>query len=479
MEVKTVFKVIIGTILLLGIVTFLTEMYNASVNGALLRQKLDSAAETSLNYFTQESFRQEGSTSTVNLPDFVSPEDPLVVYASGSFYDCPDKPVVQVSEMFNWYPGGSEAITAAAGGGADASAALPLWEIAELNAGSNNTYHYSVIKNGQQVGFDICVKKLPRIGTALSPYNLVVPATDKQFGSIYSGEPAKHFGVVSRYSEDINELRRWGTDTTYGSYSTLNSFLDQYGARTGGVNDQYMQEAYELDVLYKLGSMNAFSHVSTAVENGYSPSNVGFPMFSWQLNRMFKWHLCAAFSGVGLDSAGAAGSYTTPAISTSESGAACIRWNGFDIYASEARITQINYYAYNLYDSSDLNAFCQRSGMTVSDVNNLKKYNADGYSGNAFPNTVVAADGTPMSFAMVVDIEYTVPVAYRGITPFRRVINWIQEDRKAGYAGFTSNNVNPTASGAADYTYTTTDMNAAVGDDAFMVDSALTYVVMP
>ena len=102
MEVKTVFKVIIGTILLLGIVTFLTEMYNASVNGALLRQKLDSAAETSLNYFTQESFRQEGSTSTVNLPNFVSPEDPLVVYASGSFYDCPDKPVVQVSEMFNW-----------------------------------------------------------------------------------------------------------------------------------------------------------------------------------------------------------------------------------------------------------------------------------------------------------------------------------------------------------------------------------------
>lgn len=478
MDVKTVFKTIFLTITLLGVVTLLTELYNASVNSALLRQKLDSAAESSLNYFNQESFRTDykggASSATVNLPSFMSSANPLNVYVSGEFYDHAGNAVWQASEMFNWYPGGTSGI------GYDDSRAVEIWKIAMLNDSTNRTYSYSALVNGENLGFDYNCKKLPRVTSNLSPYNAVVPGTIEPFSALCSGQPKKYLGIVNRYTEDINETTRWNTYTNYNSYSRVTNTLDSYNMIGGaGYNDEYTTHG-EFQLLYSLGSLNSLMHIKDAVDKGYTPANTGFPMFSWQLNRMFRWHLCSTFSGVGVNEDPTSGSYTSPAIDVDEDGNECIRWNGFNIYADAARITDINYYAYNLYDNSDLNAFCQRAGLDATTfVTNSKKYKIPGYDQLGFANTVVDESGNPFSFAMVVDIEYSVPVAYRGITPFRRVINWIQRDRKAGYAGFTSGNTDPTASGIAEYDYATTNMTGGVGDNAFMVDSSLQYVIMP
>lgn len=475
MDVKTVFKTIFLTVIIIGLATFLTELYNASVNSALLRQKIDSAAESSLNYYNQESFRQEGTNATVNLPNFLIGSTGAT-YVSGQFYDHADNPQQQVAEMFEWYPGASGSL------GYSNANALRVYEVAMLNDGGHQTYDYDVSIGGQQLGFDINCRRLPTVSTGLSPYNLVVPGTAEYFSHTCTGKPKQYFGIVNRYTEDMNELTRWGTYSNYDSMAKVTNILDKYGMRTGGgSNDMYMTNA-EMEHVYKMGALNAFTHIEDAVTYGYTPANTGFPMFSWQLNRMFKWHLCSSLAGVGVDQSAIGGSYTTPAIDEDEEGSGiyCMKWNGFNVYVDQARITDLNYYAYNLYDSGDLYAFCSRAGLDVNEFKaNSMIYTAIGYNGKAFANTVVAPDGTPYSFAMIVDIDYTVPVAYRGITPFRRVINWITADRKAGYARFTAGNTQATATGAPAATYATTNMNGSVGDNAFMVDSSLQYVIMP
>lgn len=479
MDVKTVFKTIFLTVIILGVGTFLTELYNASVNSALLRQKLDSAAESSLNYFNQESFRTDhkgaSTSATVNLPNFMSSVNPMNVYVSGQFYDNPDNAVKQASEMFNWYPGGTSGI------GYDGSNAVEVWKIAMLNASSNTTYTYDANVGGENLGFEYRCRRLPSVNTQLSPYNFYVPGVSKPFSALCQGMPKTRLGIVNRYTEDINELTRWNTYSAYDNYTKVANVINGYNMAGGtGVNDRYLTEL-EYRNLYEMGLFNSHQHIKDAVENGYTPANTGFPLFSWQLNRMFRWHLCSTFTGVGVDE-NVGGSYSSAAIDVDENGTReCIRWNGFNIYANEARITRINYYAYNLYNNTDLQEFCTRAGLDRTTFEtNSKKYKIQGYDDLGYANTVVDPTGRAFSFALIVDIEYEVPMSYRGITPFRRVINWIQQDRKAGYAGFRNGNTDPTASTAAQYTFDdSTIATGSVGDNAFMVDSSLQYVVMP
>lgn len=476
MDVKTVFKVILGTILIIGLGTFVTELYNASVNGALMRQKIDAAAESSLNYYTQESFRQEGSYSTVNLPNFASDTDPATIYVSGHFYDNPGDPVRQVSEMFEWYPGSTTAK------GYDVSKAFPVYKAANL--GEGDTYTYLVTNSlGQQMGFRMTVKRLPAYEEATrgTPYNYVAPLTQaawyKHSGAFMPGE---HLGIVNRYASDVMEMRnRTGQHAqNLQSYSTIVDYLESQGITTDSGNDSHATAAWEQDILYELGAVRPLEHVYSAVEEGYTPFNVGFPLFSWQLNSMFKWNLVAAFVGVGIDSdsLAATNTYETPAISEDENGIPCVRWNGFNIYADQARITNIDYYAYNLYDDTDLVEFCNRAGLVREDVEDLKQYAITGLDGYGYANTVVTKSGNPCCFVEIVEIQYDVPVAYRGMTPFRQVINWATSRNADGYEGFKGGTY---AHNPENYTYTTTTLSGSGDDAAFTLESSLQYVMMP
>lgn len=486
MDVKSVFKVIFLTITLMCVGTFVVEFYNASVNSALLRQKMDAAAESSLNYFTQESFRKEGDYSTVNLPAFSPADDPFVTYVSGDFYEHADRPEVQAAEMFNWFPQGSETAIAANGGGGDASNAVELWKVAMLTATpGNNEYIHSVFEGGQQLGFTICCKRLPTLEEPHNPpYNRYLPGLEKTIAS--SGfKPGNYMGVICRYTEAANELRRW--NALNKDYSYVTGYINQHSVDTSSGNDQYVQTQLERRVLYEMGAINAYTQIQSAVNGAYSPANVGFPMFSWQVNRMFKWHLCSALAGVGVSQNAATGpNYTTPAIMRDDSNAWCMKWNGFNVYASEAQITQMNYYCYNLYNDADAAEFREKAGLQSADLDDLRTFQVDGYNKDnyggklAFPNTVVDEDGNAMCFVTIVEIEYTVPVAYEGLTPFREVINWLRSDDRAGYEGFKNNNVAPTASGTPDFVLVTNPgMTGTANDDAMMVNSALQFVVMP
>lgn len=472
MDVKTVFKVLIGTIVFLVMASMLTEFYNASTNSALLRQKVDSAAESSLNYFSQESFRDENGYSTVNLPNFASADTPGTIYVSGHFYDYADNPEKQTLEMFDWYKG------ATSYKGYDDSKAFPVYELAACKL--NDSYHYGVVVGGQEVGFDTHVKRLPTWNSLTSPYNIVVPGNMKKItGSVYAGKPAQAFGIINRYAEDINELSGWGLGGVkpMPNYTKIAQFVSKHNLDTSSSNTQYADREYEIDQLYDLGGMNQFTHVTNAVENAYTPFNVGFPVFSWQLNKMFKWNLMSALAGMNFTEDPATNTYVSSAITYNEAGVPYVRWNGFDVYVAQARITDINYYGYNLYEPADLDEFCAKAGLDATEVEELKRYGVTGYEERAYANTVISPDGTPMSAAIIVDIEYSVPMSYRGITPFREIANWETHQDAGGYGEFKDGT--PATSPDYNFVQTQTTMDGKTGDSSFTVTSSLQYVVMP
>ena len=474
MGVKTIFKTIFFTIIGLTFFACATELYNASVNGALLRQRIDSAAESSLNYFTQESFRQEGEYSTVNLPNFFAHDAAAgaTPYVSGVFYDHADNPVQQELEMFDWYPEATSSM-----GYSDAYA-FPIYELSRLRQYESYDYNIADPDTGQPVGFRYVCKKLPRGGNGLSPYNYYMPGDAGQNPAAYASEYDTHLGIVNRYTENINEMLRWQTGMgNCHDYNDLTSWLDALQAGTSGSNNHFLSLT-EREGIYAKGTHVPYTQIRSAVESGYSPANVGMPAFSWQLNRMFKWHLCSSLSGVGITE-DVAGEYRTEAIDVDENGVPCMRWSGFNIYVSEARITEIDYYAYNLYDDDDLSEFCEKAGYEIADMEELRTTGVAGYNGHdkLYPNTVIDANGNPYCFTLIIELQYDVPVSYRGITPFRSIINWATHEHGCGYQEFV--NGTPSSYAGENYTFNQTMMSGTADDDAFMVESALQYVVLP
>ena len=82
--VKTIFKVLIGTAVILVVGALALEWYNISVSGMQLKQCCTMAANQSCELYTQETYKVKGGAYSTQLPAIVAPDG--TVYISGNIY---------------------------------------------------------------------------------------------------------------------------------------------------------------------------------------------------------------------------------------------------------------------------------------------------------------------------------------------------------------------------------------------------------
>lgn len=140
----------------------------------------------------------------------------------------------------------------------------------------------------------------------------------------------------------------------------------------------------------------------------YTPANIGIPyMDPDTINRIFKWEIAQILSSCNSEN-----------IHVDQNNEQFVMFKGFRCYASQAEITNISYKTYKLYGgtlSTDADKLKKDTGLLV------KGETASGDLG-IDPKVVKNMTGEEIydnATVTAVEIEYTIPVAYEGITPVR------------------------------------------------------------
>ena len=136
MTVKTIFKVLIGTMAFMVISSLLIEIFNLQIVSLRLASLSRLAASQSAELFAQESYKDEGNKRSANLPNLLDADGNIFVYGtiygSGSATDIWTNIYTQETyKQFsndlghNWYSLGIFDLALQTGG--NASASLPSW----------------------------------------------------------------------------------------------------------------------------------------------------------------------------------------------------------------------------------------------------------------------------------------------------------------------------------------------------------------
>ena len=99
MTVKSIFKTLIGTVVIIVFSSFLIELFNISITGMQIRQMTKMAAKQACVLFTQETYKTGGGKGAVNLPDVVAADG--TVYTTGNFYGSDTRAEKIWSNIFN------------------------------------------------------------------------------------------------------------------------------------------------------------------------------------------------------------------------------------------------------------------------------------------------------------------------------------------------------------------------------------------
>lgn len=184
------------------------------------------------------------------------------------------------------------------------------------------------------------------------------------------------------------------------------TYVNTYG------NDSLAYDEYEKD-------MDLYSDYSTAdgyVKTFMTPLNFGVPYLDKTITeKMFKWNLTQMFSNCSKDM-----------IVVDDNGVQCIASNGFLIYASQAKITNINYRIFDLTNTSDAQDFME---LTNINPDNLKFDDIINFQGNDDERKRICIAG----------IDYSVPIAYQGITPLKRLYSFLWDYEVNGLNNTSSN----------------------------------------
>lgn len=139
--------------------------------------------------------------------------------------------------------------------------------------------------------------------------------------------------------------------------------------------------------------------------NKYTASNLGITYIDKEITtRMFKWDLAQILSNCLSDS-----------IQKDEYGTYFVNYKGFRCYVQNARITDCDYYVYDLGTSVGKNTFNIDTGMNADEL---------GLTGRSGDNLKVT----------VVELKYSLPITYAGITPLKRIFNYTWNHEVKGYA---------------------------------------------
>lgn len=185
--------------------------------------------------------------------------------------------------------------------------------------------------------------------------------------------------------------------------------------------------------------------------NFVTPANFGIPYLDPDfMQKAFQWNIAMLFgqpdknnqviSGVGV----ASSSYEVPN-SGMVNGKAYINYNGYRIYVganTNTKITNIQYIMYNTQGTGTYGAD-QFKAVTNIDPNNLRTLRAQtndkGYTDGMQLITQGYEGSVYLQYLTVVKIDYSVEVGYQGVTPMKKMIEFIQSYSVNGLNGSKPN----------------------------------------
>jgi len=364
MSVKTIFKVLIGTAVVLVVSCMVVELFNISVTGMQLKQTCVMAANQAAELYTQETYKQK------NINDGGSS------YSSYSIA----MPTLHADD-------GSNFVTGAFYPGTDTPS---IW---------NGLYSAS---NANFIGF--CNIKDEYVNTT---YNLKYVLKDT---SVTTGNGMTEFTV--------------GDEAPSGKIRNFYPYLNRLYM---GVTKKSMLESnpeYTKPISYVEFSTNAprlraVTAAKSAIdmnEDMYTPVNIGIPYFDADtIDKMFRWNLTQLLSNTmpenvrqDTDNPVRAGQYY-------------VAYKGFRCYVADAYISELDYYIFDTSNSSDRIELQRLTGLTV------KGGGAASGEGITTINQTIwggSQDDKTNKYICVVGIKYSIPITYSGITPMRSIFEY-------------------------------------------------------
>lgn len=142
-----------------------------------------------------------------------------------------------------------------------------------------------------------------------------------------------------------------------------------------------------------------------------TPLNLGIPYLDEDtMNRMFRWNLAQLLSNCNENM-----------IRTDENGDTYVYYSGYRVYVQNARISNLDYKTFDLTNLNDRKEF---SKYTHIDPDNL---------GFEYDQEALGIDNEERERVCIVGINYTIPVSYEGITPFKTMFDYVWDTEVEGY----------------------------------------------
>lgn len=293
MSVKTIFKTLIGTIVVIILLSLCTELFNVNVSGTEIKTACTIATKQSAELFTQETYKAVGNiyadteARTSNMKDIVAPDG--TTYISGNFYGNGKTVSAIWSKLYNSSNSSFKAVCT-----------LGQHESVQVYANLGGkirpiTYKCSYItdKNGSSS------EKTPYPWAPYTNKNCAI-SIFKELGQLYAGiYDTANVNSASSTSVSFHEFT-----------STSSAVINKVNRKSYSTNAKRMKSSY------------------------YTPVNVGFPYFDAEVtNKIFQWELAMILTNNNPES-----------IQVDENGKYYVNYKGFRCYVQDAYINEFDYY---------------------------------------------------------------------------------------------------------------------------------------
>ena len=424
MSVKTIFKTLIGTLVILVIASVCIELFNINITGMEIKQTCNIAANQAAELFTQETYKSEEeidehgnltgrSTGVTNMPDIEAPDGSI--YINGDFYVNDSGTVLtNIDDIWNYLYGSNSSFK----------------RICDLTKGSSINLSTGIVASDNSTVFNTRYEFAEATDTISS---------DKYFSGYNTNNQMKCM------IKELGQLYASLYET-----STMNYYL---------THSITYQEFKNNDPIVKNKSLA--SGAQKMKNNFYTPVNIGFPYFDPKItNRIFRWDLATVLTGGHNNS-----------IKYDENGIPYINYKGFRCYAQDAHITNFKYYILDREDANGRSRLAQLTNILdpSTSIGSLTNITNESDVNNRTNNYVV-----------VVGIEYTIPIAYEGITPIKNIFEFMWDNEVNGNQGSIYNSVTTanTHTGTGQYSYATQNMSNSTGNNGVLETSSSIYYVL-
>lgn len=168
------------------------------------------------------------------------------------------------------------------------------------------------------------------------------------------------------------------------------------------------------------------SKANTYYNNMYTPVNIGIPYVDEEvINRMFKWNLAMLYSNCNSDN-----------IKSDENGVQYVGYKGYRCYVQDAYVYNITYTVYDMSNPSNrtivANKLFADTGLTVKGITANNPSEGITISVN---KDLAGRDVKDNAVVTVVELQYSVPVAYEGLTPLSEMMSFVWNNEVDGLDG--------------------------------------------